>query len=79
MAQHKVTVYSTPACPWCTRAKSYLDEIGQPYENKDVSVDIEAARAMIKLSGQMGVPVLDIDGKAVVGFDKNRIDELLGK
>ncbi len=79
MAQHKVTVYSTPSCPWCTRAKSYLDEIGQPYESKDVSVDIEAAREMVKLSGQMGVPVLDIDGKAVVGFDKNRIDELLGK
>ncbi len=79
MTEHKVTVYSTPTCPWCTRAKSYLKEIGQPYEEKDVSVDIAAAREMVKLSGQMGVPVLNIDGQAVVGFDKQKIDQLLGK
>ncbi len=76
---HNVTVYSTPTCPWCTRAKSYLKEIGVPYEDKDVSVDVTAAREMVKISGQMGVPVLSIDGSVVVGFDKKRIDQLLGQ
>lgn len=75
---HNVTVYSTPTCPWCTRAKSYLKEIGVPYEEKDVSVDVVAAREMVKFSGQMGVPVLSIDGNVVVGFDKKKIDQLLG-
>lgn len=76
---HNVTVYSTPTCPWCTRAKSYLDQSGVPYAEKDVSVDVAAAREMVKISGQMGVPVLSIDGSVVVGFDKKRIDELLGQ
>ncbi len=76
---HNVTVYSTPTCPWCTRAKSYLKEIGVAYEDKDVSVDVAAAREMVKLSGQMGVPVVSIDGNVVVGFDKKKIDELLGQ
>ncbi len=79
MSDHTVTVYSTPTCPWCDRAKDYLKEIGVPYEEKDVSKDIAAAQEMTKLSGQMGVPVLNIDGKVVVGFDKNKIDALLGK
>lgn len=77
MAEHKVTVYSTPTCPWCSRAKQYLKQLGVPYEDKDVSVDIGAAREMVRLSGQMGVPVLVIDGNVIVGFDKRRIDELL--
>ncbi|HHW18908.1 MAG TPA: glutaredoxin family protein [Firmicutes bacterium] len=77
MANHEVTVYSTPTCPWCTRAKSYLKELGIPFEEKDVSVDIQAAREMVRISGQMGVPVLVIDGNVVVGFDKRRIDQLL--
>ena len=51
---------------------------GIEFEEKDVSVDIQAAREMVKISGQMGVPVLSIDGNVVVGFDKNKIDELLG-
>ncbi len=76
---HNVTVYSTPTCPWCTRAKSYLNQSGVPYTEKDVSVDVAAAREMVKISGQMGVPVLSIDGSVVVGFDKKRIDELLGQ
>lgn len=76
---HSVTVYSTPTCPWCTRAKSYLEEIGVAYEEKDVSEDVAAAREMVKISGQMGVPVLSIDGNVVVGFDKKKIDQLLGR
>jgi len=76
---HSVTVYSTPTCPWCTRAKAYLKELGVDYVEKDVSVDVAAAREMVRLSGQMGVPVLSIDGNIVIGFDKRRIDELLAR
>lgn len=78
MAEHIVKVYSTPSCPWCVRAKSYLKDQGIPFTDVDVSQDVAAAREMVKLSGQMGVPVVSIDGSVVVGFDKKRIDELLG-
>jgi glutaredoxin 3 len=78
MAEREVVVYSTPTCPWCTRAKDYLKQAGIDFEEKDVSVDIQAAREMVKVSGQMGVPVLTIDGSVVVGFDKKKIDQLLG-
>ncbi len=77
--EHEVIVYSTPACPWCSRAKAYLTQLGVPYEDKDVSRDVEAAREMVRISGQMGVPVLVIDGNVIVGFDRPRIDELLKK
>lgn len=78
MADRKVIVYSTPMCPWCTRAKQYLKQVGVDFEEKDVSVDIKAAREMVDLTKQMGVPVIVIDGNPVVGFDKRRIDQLLG-
>ncbi len=77
-AEHEVVVYSTPTCPWCTKAIDYLKKAGVDFEEKDVSVDIQAAREMVKASGQMGVPVLTIDGNVVVGFDRNKIDQLLG-
>ncbi len=74
---HSVTVYSTPTCPWCTRVKTHLDQMGVQYEEKDVSVDVVAAREMVRVSKQMGVPVVTIDGNVVIGFDKKKIDELL--
>lgn len=74
---HNVTVYSTPSCPWCSRAKAYLNELGIPFEEKDVSADVVAAREMVRISNQMGVPVISVDGNVVVGFDKNRLDKLL--
>ncbi len=73
-----VKIYSTPTCPWCTRAKQYLSSKNIPYTDYDVSRDRNAAMEMIRKSGQQGVPVLDIDGNIVVGFDKERIDALLG-
>ncbi|MEO0234496.1 MAG: glutaredoxin family protein [candidate division WOR-3 bacterium] len=73
-----VKIYSTPTCPWCTRAKQYLASKNIPYTDYDVSKDRNAAMEMIRKSGQQGVPVLDIDGNIVVGFDKERIDALLG-
>ena len=72
-----VKIYSTPTCPWCKKAKAYLTEKGIAFEGIDVSSDAKAQKEMIDKSGQMGVPVLDIDGKIVVGFDKEKIDELL--
>jgi len=72
-----IKIYSTPTCPWCKKAKAYLKEKGIEFESFDVSTDEKAQKEMIDKSGQMGVPVLDIDGKIVVGFDKQKIDELL--
>ncbi|MAG22425.1 MAG: NrdH-redoxin [Candidatus Diapherotrites archaeon] len=78
MADAKVIVYSTPTCPWCQMAKEFFDENKIPYEHKDVSVDKDAMNEMIKKSGQMGVPVLDINGKIIVGFDVEAIKKALG-
>jgi len=73
-----VKVYGTPTCPWCIRAKQFLKDNNIDFQNIDVSVDQAAADEIIKKSGQMGVPVLDIDGEIIVGFDKERISKLLG-
>lgn len=75
MAQ--VIIYSTPSCGYCRMAKAYFQEHGVEYTEKDVSVDLEARDHMVKASGQMGVPVIEIDGTIVVGFDKNRLKTLL--
>ncbi|MCL4434531.1 MAG: glutaredoxin family protein [Actinobacteria bacterium] len=75
---HKVLVFTTPSCPWCRKAKSYLSDKSVPFREVDVSRDPAAARDLIRRSGQMGVPVIEIDGRPVVGFDKRRIDSLLG-
>lgn len=72
-----VKVYSTPSCPYCRKAKEYLDELSVDYENVNVAVDKDAAQKMVELSGQMGVPVIDVDGKVIVGFDKNALSEAL--
>lgn len=76
--KHKVTVFSTTTCPWCVRAKQYLDQAGIEYEDVDVSQDHESAKKMVEKSHQMGVPQLWIDDEVVVGFDQDRIKELLG-
>lgn len=73
-----VKVYSTPSCPYCIRAKQFLKNNNIEFENIDVSVDEAKADEMIKKSGQMGVPVLDIEGQIVIGFDKDKISKALG-
>lgn len=72
-----ITIYSTPTCPWCHKAKEYLDSKNIEYEDVDVSEDSERAQEMIAKSGQMGVPVIDINGKIIVGFDEVAIEEAL--
>ncbi len=74
-----IKIYSTPTCPYCTKAKEFLKEKGIKFEDIDVSSNQDAAKEMIEKSGQMGVPVIDIDGKILVGFDQNAIENELGK
>ncbi len=76
--QHNVRVYVTDTCPWCTRVKSYLRQNNVSFREVNVSHNESAAREMVRRSGQQGVPQVDIDGRMIVGFDKGRIDSLLG-
>ncbi|HAR62011.1 MAG: NrdH-redoxin [Candidatus Margulisiibacteriota bacterium] len=72
-----IKMYSTPTCPWCRRLKKYLDEQQVDYTEFDVSKDQQALIEMVKKSGQLGVPQIDIGGKVIVGFDRETIDEEL--
>ncbi len=76
--QPRVIVFSTPTCKFCNAAKRYFREKGVRFRDVDVSRDRAAARDMQRRSGQMGVPVIDIGGKIIVGFDRPKIDRLLG-
>lgn len=76
--QKRVTVYSTPSCSWCTTLKKHLDHHGIKYRDIDISKDSKVAEEMTKRSGQQGVPQTDISGQMIVGFDKNKINSLLG-
>ncbi len=73
-----VLVYSSNTCPYCTLAKNYLEEKGVSYTEKNVQTDKEARNELMQM-GHMGVPVLVIDGEEIVGFDKDKIDELLAE
>lgn len=72
-----IKVFSTPTCPYCVTLKEFLKEKGFQFEDIDVSKDEKSLEEMIRKSGQMGVPVIDIDGQIVVGFDKEKIVEIL--
>ena len=75
----KVKIYSTKTCTYCIQAKEFLKEEGVPFENIDVSEDKEAQKEMIEKSNQMGVPVIDVDGKILIGFDREALEEALEK
>jgi glutaredoxin-like YruB-family protein len=74
----QVTVYSTATCPYGIRVKQFLRDNKIAYKDIDVSSDQQAADEMVKKSGQMGVPVLDIEGEIIVGFDREKITKALG-
>ena len=74
----KVKIYSTATCPYCIRAKQFLKENNIIFEDIDVSGNKAAADEMIRKTGQMGVPVLDIEGEIIVGFDREKIKQALG-
>jgi len=73
----KVIIYSTTFCPWCKSAKDFLKQNKIPFKEINVEQDPDKAREMIEKSGQSGVPVIDIDGKIIVGFDKEKIKKVL--
>ena len=73
-----IKVYSTPTCPYCVTLKEYLKEHDIEFEDIDVSADQKLIDEMVKKSGQMGVPVVEINGEVVVGFNRDLINQLLG-
>lgn len=73
----KITVYSADWCAFCHAAKSYFDKIGVKYVEKNVEEKREYMQESVEKSGQTGIPVIDIDGKIIVGFDRARIDTIL--
>ena len=74
----EVKIYSTPACPYCKMTKDFLEANGISYIDIDVSLNSAAAQEIVTKSGQMGVPVIDIDGQIIVGFDRAGIARALG-
>lgn len=73
----KVIIYSTPSCIYCKMAKDFFAKNKVPYEEHDVATDETARNEMFAKSHQMGVPVIDIDGQVIVGFDKGTLEEIL--
>lgn len=73
----KVIIYGTDSCPWCHKAREFMKENKIKFADKNVGKDKRAAAEMIKKSGQQGVPVIDINGEIIVGFDKDRLGNLL--
>ena len=77
MADTKLVIYSTPTCPYCKRAKDYLSRKGISYAEHNVAADRNAAREMVKKSGQLGVPVIIIDHEVIIGFNQAQLNKLL--
>ncbi len=75
--QPKVIIFTTPTCGWCKRAMAYFRAHNVKFKQVDVSRDPAAARDMQRMSGQMGVPVIKIGSKVIVGFDQQKIERLL--
>jgi glutaredoxin 3 len=76
--QPKIRVFSTPTCPYCHTLKAFLDEKGFKFEDIDVSADEKARDEMVDKTGQMGVPVVEIGGEIIIGFDREKIIKKLG-
>ncbi len=74
----EVKVYSTPTCPWCKKTKKFLKDNGIAYQDFDVGADRAAREEMVRKTGQMGVPAIEIDGDIVVGFDEGWLKQKLG-
>ena len=73
----KIIIYGTDSCPWCHKAREFMKEHKIKFTDKNVGEDRKAAEEMIKKSGQQGVPVIDIGGKIIVGFDEEKLRSLL--
>lgn len=77
MNTKQVTIYSADWCAFCHMAKQYLDQKGVPYTEKNVEADVKNAVEAVEKSGQRGIPVIDIDGQVIIGFDRPKIDAAL--
>ena len=75
--EKKVIIFTAPGCVWCTRVKDYLRRAGVRFREVDISRDPRAAEDMTRRTGQRGVPVVLVEGRPVVGFDKEKLDRLL--
>lgn len=73
----KIKIYSTPSCVYCKQTKEFLKEKKIPFQDIDVSKDKKAVEELVKKSGQLGVPVIDINGKIIIGFDQDAIEEAI--
>lgn len=74
----KVTIYTTPTCVYCKAVKAFFTENNVAYEEKDVAKDTQARDDMVRKAGVLAVPVIDVDGQVVIGFDKQKLSSLLG-
>lgn len=72
-----IKVYSVPNCPWCEKVKKYLNSKKVDYEYINIKDDLEARKELIELTNQTSVPVIDIDGNIVIGFEKDKLDQFL--
>lgn len=73
-----VTIYTTPSCVYCKMTKEFFAKNNVQYQEKNVALDALARDEMVKKTGQMGVPVIDVDGKIIVGFDQAALKAALG-
>lgn len=77
--QHlKVKVYTSPGCPYCSKAKSYLRSFGIRFTEIDISRKPQEAEKLVRKTGQTGVPVIEVGNQIVIGFDKQKLDRILG-
>ena len=74
---HHVKIYTTSTCPWCVKTKEFLKTHNIKYEESNVGVDEKARNEMFEKSGQFGVPVTDVDGTVIVGYDKEALQKAL--
>lgn len=79
MADKQIIVYTSPTCSYCQQAKSYFNEKGLAYEEKDVTEDSKFADEAVEKSGQFGVPIILIDDEVIVGFDKDAVEQKLAE
>ena len=75
----QVKIYSTPTCAYCKMAKEYFKEKNIEYEESNVADDAEQRQKMFEQSGQMGVPVIEVNGKIMVGFDRDKFEKLMAE
>jgi glutaredoxin 3 len=73
----KIKVYTTPTCPYCQMTKDYLSSQKVDYEEENVQENLQARKEMVDISGQLGVPVISVNGKTVVGYDLEKINKIL--